>query len=295
MPLRTIRFSGNLTIRVGKRDWAHLAGGRDLMSETQETTVPAAARRAASGAPLHVGIIMDGNGRWAAARGLPRFEGHRRGVEALRRTVRAAKDLGVRYLTVYSFSSENWTRPPQEISELMGLLKFFIRNDLATLVDSGVRVRVIGERDNLQPDIVSLLEEAETRTRFNDQLDLIIAFNYGARAEIVGAARTLAREAAAGRLRPEDIDETVFAAQLQTAAAPDPDLIIRTSGEMRLSNFLMWQSAYSELVFLPIYWPDFDRQAFQLAIESFHARDRRFGGVGARGEAGRAGKVKSAS
>jgi undecaprenyl diphosphate synthase len=266
-----------------------------LMSETQETTVPAGARRAASGAPLHVGIIMDGNGRWAAARGLPRFEGHRRGVEALRRTVRAAKDLGVRYLTVYSFSSENWTRPPQEILELMGLLKFFIRNDLATLIDSGVRVRVIGDRENLQPDIVSLLEEAETRTIFNDQLDLIIAFNYGARAEIVEAARALAREAAAGRLRPEDIDETVFAAQLQTAAAPDPDLIIRTSGEMRLSNFLMWQSAYSELVFLPIYWPDFDRQAFQHAIESFYARDRRFGGVSARVEAARAGKVKSAS
>jgi undecaprenyl diphosphate synthase len=265
------------------------------MSEPQETTVPAGARRAASDAPLHVGIIMDGNGRWAAARGLPRFEGHRRGVEALRRTVRAAKDLGVRYLTVYSFSSENWARPPQEISELMGLLKFFIRNDLATLIDSGVRVRVIGERENLQPDIVSLLEEAETRTHFNDQLDLIIAFNYGARAEIVEAARALAREAAAGRLRPEDINETVFAAQLQTAAAPDPDLIIRTSGEMRLSNFLMWQSAYSELVFLPIYWPDFDRQAFQHAIESFHARDRRFGGVGARVEAARAEKVKSAS
>jgi undecaprenyl diphosphate synthase len=262
------------------------------MSETQETTV---ARRAASGAPLHVGIIMDGNGRWAAARGLPRFEGHRRGVEALRRTVRAAQDLGVRYLTVYSFSSENWTRPPQEISELMGLLKIYIRNDLATLVESGVRVRVIGERDNLQRDIVSLLEEAETRTRFNDQLDLIIAFNYGARAEIVEAARVLAREAAAGRLRPEDIDETIFAAQLQTAAAPDPDLIIRTSGEMRLSNFLMWQSAYSELVFLPIHWPDFDRQAFQLAIDTFHARDRRFGGVGARVKAARAEKVKSAS
>ncbi len=202
---------------------------------------------------------MDGNGRWAAARGLPRFEGHRRGVEALRRTVRAASELGVRYLTVYSFSSENWTRPAQEISELMGLLKYFIRNDLATLHESGVRVRVIGERDNLKPDIVSLLEEAETRTRDNDKLDLIVAFNYGARHEIVEAARALAREAAAGRLRPEAIDEAVFAAPLADRGTPDPDLIIRTSGEMRLSNFLMWQSAYSELVFLPIYWPDFDR------------------------------------
>jgi undecaprenyl diphosphate synthase len=244
------------------------------MSETQETTV---ARRAASGAPLHVGIIMDGNGRWAAARGLPRFEGHRRGVEALRRTVRAAQDLGVRYLTVYSFSSENWTRPPQEISELMGLLKIYIRNDLATLVESGVRVRVIGERDNLQPDIVSLLEEAETRTRFNDRLDLIIAFNYGARAEIVEAARALAREAAAGRLRPEDIDETIFAAQLQTAAAPDPDLIIRTSGEQRMSGFLIWQSAHSEFYFCEALWPDFRKVDFIRALRSYAQRERRYG------------------
>src|SRR5271157_5047510 len=164
-----------------------LADGQGSMSEKQGVNASAGAMRALGAAPLHVGVIMDGNGRWAAARGLPRFEGHRRGVEALRRTVRAAKDLGVRFLTVYSFSSENWTRPPQEISELMGLLKFFIRNDLATLIESGVRVRVIGERNNLQPDIVSLLEEAELRTRFNDQLDLIIAFNYGARAEIVEA------------------------------------------------------------------------------------------------------------
>jgi undecaprenyl diphosphate synthase len=194
-------------------------------------------------------------------------------------------------LTVYSFSSENWTRPPQEISDLMGLLKFFIRNDLATLIESGVRVRVIGERHNLQPDIISLLEEAETRTRLNERLDLIIAFNYGARTEIVEAARALARDAAAGRLNPEDIDEQLFATKLQTATAPDPDMIIRTSGEMRLSNFLMWQAAYSELVFLPINWPDFDRQAFQCAIDAFRARDRRFGGVGPATVA----QVKSAS
>lgn len=263
--------------------------------------------RASSHGPLHVGVIMDGNGRWAAARGLPRFEGHRRGVEALRRTVRAASEIGVRYLTVYSFSSENWTRPAQEISELMGLLKYFIRNDLLTLQESGVKIRVIGERGNLKPDIVALLEEAESRTRDNDKLDLIVAFNYGARHEIVEAARALAREAAAGRLRPEAIDEALFASRLQTAGAPDPDLIIRTSGEMRLSNFLMWQAAYSELVFLPIFWPDFDRQAFQSAIDSFRARERRFGGVGspiresvgaARVETvvgGRAEKVKSAS
>jgi undecaprenyl diphosphate synthase len=250
------------------------------MSDKQGFDASAGALRASGEAPLHVGVIMDGNGRWAAARGLPRFEGHRRGLEALRRTVRAASDLGVRYLTVYSFSSENWSRPPQEISELMGLLKYFIRNDLLTLQEAGVRVRVIGERHNLKPDIVALLEEAEARTRGNDKLDLIVAFNYGARQEIVEATRALARDVEAGLLRPEDISQTVFARRLQSAHAPDPDLIIRTSGEMRLSNFLMWQAAYSELVFLPIYWPDFDRQALQSAIDAFRARERRFGGVG---------------
>ncbi|WP_294533423.1 isoprenyl transferase [uncultured Rhodoblastus sp.] len=250
------------------------------MSEKHGFDAGAGALRASGSGPLHVGVIMDGNGRWAAARGLPRVEGHRRGLEALRRTVRAAGDLGLRYLTVYSFSRENWTRPPKEISELMGLLKYFIRNDLRTLQEAGVRVRVIGERDNLKPDIVALLEEAEARTRGNDKLDLIVAFNYGARQEIVEAARALARDAAAGLLRPQDIDEAAFGRRLQTAATPDPDLIIRTSGEMRLSNFLLWQSAYSELVFLPIYWPDFDRQALQSAIDAFHARERRFGGVG---------------
>jgi undecaprenyl diphosphate synthase len=261
------------------------------MSEKQTINGVASALRAADDEGLHVGIIMDGNGRWASARGLPRFEGHRRGVEALRRTVRAASDLGVRYLTVYSFSSENWTRPPQEIADLMGLLKLFIRNDLLTLQAEGVRVKVIGERDNLKPDIVALLEEAEQRTRHNSKLDLIVAFNYGSRQEIVEAARTLARDAASGRLRPEDIDETAFAARLHTAGAPDPDLIIRTSGEMRLSNFLMWQAAYSELVFLPVHWPDFDREAFERAIESYRMRERRFGGIGA----ARVAKVKSAS
>jgi undecaprenyl diphosphate synthase len=250
------------------------------MSEKQTIGGGAGPAGAAESEELHVGIIMDGNGRWAAARGFPRFEGHRRGVEALRRTVRAASDLGVRYLTVYSFSAENWARPPQEIADLMGLLKLFIRNDLLTLQESGVRVRVIGDRDNLKPDIVALLDEAEQRTRHNDKLHLIVAFNYGARQEIVAAARSLARDAAAGLIAPETIDEAAFAARLQTSGLPDPDLIIRTSGEMRLSNFLMWQSAYSELVFLPIYWPDFDRAAFEQAIENFRARERRFGGIG---------------
>ncbi len=260
------------------------------MSEQRTIDGVAGAKRPAGGAGLHVEIIMDGNGRWAASRGLPRFEGHRRGVEALRRAVRAASELGVRYLTVYSFSSENWARPPQEIADLMGLLKLFIRSDLHRLDEAGVRVRVIGERDNLKPEIVSLLEEAENRTRRNNKLDLIVAFNYGSRQEIVEAARALARDVAAGRLDPDAIDEAAFAARLWTAGTPDPDFIIRTSGEMRLSNFLMWQSAYTELVFLPIYWPDFDRAAFEEAIASFRLRERRFGGV-----APALAQVKSAS
>jgi len=249
------------------------------IAEGASRNLAAPLRGSGAGAPLHVGVIMDGNGRWAAQRGLPRFEGHRRGVEALRRAVRAAADLGVRYLTVYSFSSENWSRPPAEITELMGLLKFFIRSDLRTLEEQGVRVRVIGERDNLKDDIVALLDEAEARTRHNTKLDLLVAFNYGSRQEIVAAARSLAHDVAQGKIAPDDIDESLFASRLGTRFAPDPDLIIRTSGEMRLSNFLMWQSAYSELVFLPIYWPDFDRQAFQSALETFRARERRFGGV----------------
>lgn len=246
-------------------------------------------------AGLHVGVIMDGNGRWATARGLPRFEGHRRGVEALRGAVRAASDLGVRFLTVYSFSCENWSRPPQEVADLMGLLKLFIRSDLRTLHESGVRVRVIGARKDLKADIVALLDEAESLTLGNSRLDLIVAFNYGARQEIAAAARALAEDVAAGKISADSIDEAAFAAKLQTAGIPDPDLIIRTSGELRLSNFLMWQAAYSELAFLPIHWPDFDRAAFEQALASFRGRERRFGGVGADGP-GRLGgaKIKTA-
>ncbi len=229
--------------------------------------------------PTHVGIIMDGNGRWAKARGLPRFEGHRRGVEAVRRAVRSATDHDVRYLTIYSFSSENWRRPPDEVAMLMGLLKRFIRNDLAELHRNGVRVRVIGERKGLAPDIRGLLEEAEALTRGNCGLTLIVAFNYGARHEIVTAARRLAEEVRDGRLDPEAIGEDEFAARLDTPDIPDPDLIIRTSGEMRLSNFLLWQAAYAELVFLPIYWPDFDDAAFLAALQQYAGRERRFGAV----------------
>jgi undecaprenyl diphosphate synthase len=232
--------------------------------------------------PRHVAIIMDGNGRWAAARGLPRFEGHRRGVEALRRTIRAAIELGIDYLTVFSFSSENWRRPPEEIADLMGLLKRFIRNDLADLHANGVRVRVVGSRDRLSDDIASLLSEAENLTRDNTGLTLVVAFNYGSRQEIALAARSLAEDVAAGRLRPEDISEESLAKRLWTANVPDPDLLIRTSGEMRLSNFLMWQSAYAELVFTPVLWPDFDRAALESAIAAFRGRDRRFGGLSSR-------------
>jgi undecaprenyl diphosphate synthase len=229
--------------------------------------------------PRHVAIIMDGNGRWASARGLPRSEGHRRGVEALRRTVRAAGDLGIQVLTIFSFSSENWTRPPAEVRELMGLLRRFIRNDLADLHRNGVHVRVIGEREDLSPDIRSLLEEAEELTLNNDKLTLVVAFNYGARQEIARAAQRLALEVAAGRMPASAITADAITANLDAPDLPDPDLIIRTSGEQRLSNFLLWQAAYSELVFVPTYWPDFDRSALEGAIAEYRRRERRFGGL----------------
>jgi undecaprenyl diphosphate synthase len=233
-------------------------------------------------APVHVAIIMDGNGRWAAARGLPRAEGHRRGVEALRRAVRNAGDLGVKVLTIYSFSTENWTRPAQEIDDLMVLIKRFVREDLAELHRAGVRVRVIGDRQGLDPEILGLIGEAEELTRANDRLMLVVAFNYGGRQELARAAQRLAAEAAAGRLDPAKIDANALERRLDTAGIPDPDLIIRTSGEQRLSNFLLWQSAYAEFVVLSVYWPDFDRAAFEEAIAEFRRRERRFGGLEAR-------------
>ena len=241
------------------------------------TTHKLKARR--PGVPAHVGVIMDGNGRWAVRRGLPRIEGHRRGVEALRVTVRAAMEFGLDYLTVYGFSAENWRRPVEEVSDLMGLLKRFIHNDLGELHRAGIRVKIIGCRDNLKPDIAALLTEAEALTRENDQMTLIVAFNYGGRQEIAAAARALARKVAAGLLDAADIDEAALAAHLDTAAVPDPDVIIRTSGEQRLSNFLTWQTAYSEFVFLPVLWPDFDAQAFAAALSEYAMRERRFGGV----------------
>ena len=229
--------------------------------------------------PRHVAIIMDGNGRWAAARGLPRVEGHRRGVEALRKTVRAANELGSSILTIFSFSSENWSRPPSEIRDLLGLLRRFIRNDLVDLHKNNIRVRVIGERDDLDPDIRRLLQEAEDLTRGNDGFTLVVAFNYGARQEIARAARRLVTEVAEGRLAASAITPELLSRHLDAPDIPDPDVIIRTSGEQRLSNFLLWQSAYSELVFVPINWPDFDRAALEGAIAEYRRRERRFGGL----------------
>jgi undecaprenyl diphosphate synthase len=244
--------------------------------------VPAAVADATFEVPRHVAIIMDGNGRWASARGLPRTEGHRRGVEALRTTVRAAGEMGIQVLTIFSFSSENWSRPPAEVRDLMGLLKLFIRHDLADLHRNNVRVRVIGEREGLASDIRRLLDEAEELTRNNDGLIVVVAFNYGARQEIARAARKLAADVAAGRLPLEAITADALGSRLDAADLPDPDVIIRTSGEQRLSNFLLWQAAYSELVFVPAYWPDFDRATLEDAIAEYRRRERRFGGLVAR-------------
>ncbi len=231
-------------------------------------------------APRHVAIIMDGNGRWAEMRGLPRTEGHRHGVEALRRTVRAAGELGLAHLTVYSFSTENWRRPKSEIGFLLGLLKRFVEKDLVELHSAGVRVRMIGNRaERMTPEILALIERAERLTVNNTGCSLNIAFNYGARDEIVRAARQLARRAAAGEIAPEAIDETLFSAALDTADIPDPDLLIRTSGEERISNFLLWQCAYAEMVFTQTLWPDFGKDDLVRAISQFRNRDRRYGGL----------------
>ena len=231
--------------------------------------------------PRHVAIIMDGNGRWAAARGLPRGEGHRRGVEAVRRTVKAAIALGVRHLTLFSFSSENWSRPAEEVDFLFGLFRLYIRRDVAELKAAGCRITIIGNRSGLPADILSLIEEAEAATAGNRTLELIFAFNYGGRDEIVRAARAIAADVKAGKLDPASIDEAAFADRLDTAAFPDPDLLIRTSGELRLSNFLLWQSAYTELVFVPVYWPDFGAETLRAAIAEFAGHSRRYGGRGA--------------
>lgn len=235
--------------------------------------------------PRHVAIIMDGNGRWAAARHLPRALGHRMGVEAVRRTIKAAMEFGLEYLTLYSFSSENWSRPAGEVNDLMRLMRRFIQRDCAELHRSGVRLSVIGDRSTVAPDLLRMIEETEALTSANTKLNLIIAFNYGARQEIAAAARQLARHARDGTLDPDAITPEMFAEQLTTQGQPEPELLIRTSGEQRLSNFLLWQLAYAEFVFLDVYWPEFTKAHLADAIAKYNLRDRRFGGLSKRSSA----------
>src|SRR5579859_131124 len=232
--------------------------------------------------PVHVAIIMDGNGRWATSRGLPRIAGHRRGAESVRRAVSAAAELGISYLTLFGFSSENWKRPAPEVDDLMTLLRHYLRGEVAELHRNNVRVRVIGDRERLAPDIVTLIDNTEALTAGNTGLRLSVALSYGGRAEIAGAARRIAEAAIAGRLNPDQIDESVFARYLLTADMPDPDLIIRTSGEQRLSNFLLWQTAYSEFVFIDTLWPDFTKTDLERALSEFHGRERRYGATAGR-------------
>lgn len=230
-------------------------------------------------APLHVAIVMDGNGRWAKRRGLPRPLGHRAGVEALKRTVAAAPGLNVKWLTVFGFSTENWSRPAAEVSELMALPKRYFESDLARLEREGVRVRVIGRREGLSSDLVKIIAAAEERTARNDVFYLNIAFNYGGQADMVDAARRFAQLVADGRARPDDLNEARFAGFLSTHDSPPPDLVIRPSGEHRLSNFLLWESAYAEFVFQDVLWPDFGGEHLKAAIDEFHTRERRYGGT----------------
>ena len=235
----------------------------------------------ASGRALHVAIIMDGNGRWAKRRGMPRALGHRAGVTALKRTVEAAPDLGVGVLTVFGFSTENWRRPAHEVSELMGLLKAYVESDLERLAREGVRVRIIGRRTGLAPDIQEIIERAERRTASNTKFTLQVAFNYGGRADIADAARAFAEAVERGEAKASDLDEAAFEGLLSTSTAPAPDLIVRTSGEQRISNFLLWECAYAELVFQDVLWPDYGPEALSAAIAEYRGRDRRYGGIAA--------------
>ena len=230
-----------------------------------------------AGMPVHVAIIMDGNGRWAAARGMPRTYGHKRGVDAVRRTVEAVAELGIPYLTLFGFSTENWSRPQAEVGELMQLLRMYLRSEIAELHDNGFRLRVIGDRDRLAPDIVELIANAEALTAANVERNLTVALSYGGRQELTMAARRLAEAARDGRVDPSWINEAALSANLFTADLPDPDLIIRTSGEKRISNFMLWQAAYAELVFIDTHWPDFSREHLETAIGEFHRRERRYG------------------
>ena len=231
--------------------------------------------------PKHVAIIMDGNGRWASARKLPRSAGHLSGVKALRKTISAASEMGIEYLTVYSFSSENWSRPEDEIKHLFSLLRRFIKQDVASLHKNNIKIRVIGSQDNLTPDIIEMLESCQVLTANNTGMTFVIAFNYGARQEIVEAVRGLAKLAKNGVIDPDTITEDLVSANLSTQGVPDPDLLIRTGGEQRLSNYLLWQCAYTEFVFVPEYWPQFGEDLLARAIDEYQNRDRRFGGLNA--------------
>ena len=249
---------------------------------TEPATKPRSALLAELRIPAHIGVIMDGNGRWAQARGKPRTEGHVAGVKALRGMVESCINYGVANLTVFSFSSENWSRPKDEVSFIFGLLRRFVASDLEKLHRNNVRVRIIGMRDGLDDSLRRLIAEVEATTAMNTGLNLQVAFNYGGKAEIAEAVRRIAVLVAAGKLKPEDITEDTIGRALYTAGLPDPDLIIRTSGEQRFSNFLLWQSAYSELVFVEENWPDFNDEVFLRVLEEYSGRDRRYGGVEAR-------------
>lgn len=229
--------------------------------------------------PRHVAIIMDGNGRWAKARGLPRAAGHKAGAEAARKVLRSAGEAGVECLTLYAFSSENWRRPETEINDLMGLLRFYLQSELDNLHREGVRLRIIGDHTAFKPDVVKMIDNAVSKTVDNQRITLAIALNYGARNELVQAARKLAAEVASGELAPEQIDEERIGAALDTADLAPLDLLIRTSGEHRLSNFLLWQAAYAELLFVDTLWPDFDGEALRAALADFSTRERRYGGL----------------
>lgn len=259
--------------------------GREIPDEPDTADTPAARARVTclrderAPVPDHVAIIMDGNGRWAEARGLPRALGHRKGVEAVRRTVRHAIRRGIPYLTLFAFSRENWRRPAAEIAELMGLVQRYVDTDLAELVEAGVRVRVIGRRADLSENLRATIERAERHTNDNAGMTLQLAFNYSGREDILQAVRSAAAAVTAAQLAPEAVDEALFASFLETAAAPDPDLLIRTSGEQRLSNFLLWQCAYAEFIFMDVLWPEFDERCFEAALDDFRRRQRRFGAV----------------
>lgn len=227
--------------------------------------------------PHHIAIIMDGNGRWAKSRGLPRAVGHKKGADAVRSAVEGCLERGVKVLTLYAFSSENWSRPEDEVSDLMGLLRLYIKKEVSSLDKQGVQLRFIGQRERLAKDIIGQIESAENRTKHNDKLILVIAINYGGQAEIVDVVKKIAEQVKRGEMTVEDIDEDTISTGLYTAEWEDPDLIIRTSGEQRLSNFMLWQAAYSELLFMDLLWPDFNKKSLDDAIEAYNQRERRFG------------------